>query len=412
MLADAAAPLREVAVTGMGVVSALGSGAAPLLAAALAGRSGVGTVTRFDATSFPVGIAAEVRHELDVPHRLRRRIDRATTFGLAAGQDAIRHAGIDPATVGQGAVVVGTGIGGVNAFEEQEQRFRTLGVRQVSPYVIAMIMPNATAAHLGMQLGLTGPSMTITNACAAGATAIGEAAQLVAGGRAPWALAGGVEAAITPLVLQAFHRMGALSPGDGHPAAACRPFDRDRQGFVLGEGAAFLVLEPLGEAQRRGATVHGTVAGYGASSDAFHIAAPEPTGAQASAAMQRALDDAGLTPTEIGHVNAHGTGTSLNDQAEALAIDAVFGPGRVPVTSTKPVTGHLLGAGGAVEAVLTLAALGAGAVPPTLNHAQLDPTLHLDVVAGEPRPSSARHAISNSFAFGGHNVALVLGGPR
>lgn len=397
-----------VVVTGVGALTALGDSLHALSEAAFEGRSGVARISRFDVSECPIRIAAEIKPELPSSARLRRQVDRATVIGMTAGRCAMEDAGLDTAMSERGMLLVGTGIGGVSAFEEQTLRFHEGGGRALSPYAIPMVMPNATAAQLSIALAWCGPSLTVTNACAASATAIGEATAMVSSGRCEWALAGGVEAAITPLMLDGFHRMGALSPWSGAPASACRPFDAHRNGFVLGEGAAFVVLEHLSRARARGARVYGAVAGYGATSDAFHIAAPDPDGAAAARAMEEALRSAAVDASAIGHVNAHGTGTTLNDISESRAIARVFGDRGVPVTSTKPVTGHLLGAAGAVEVAITLAALQEGVIPPTMNYETPDADLAVRVVAGAAVESPARYAMSNSFAFGGHNVSLVL----
>jgi 3-oxoacyl-[acyl-carrier-protein] synthase II len=271
-----------------------------------------------------------------------------------------------------------------------------------------MMMTNATAGTVAMQFGWTGPNLCISTACAASAHALGEAARLIRDGTADVALAGGTEACLTGTAISAFARMTALSSRNDDPEHASRPFDADRDGFVMGEGASALVLEPMERALARGATIYGEVAGYGRNADAYHITAPSPGGEGAAACMQMALDDAGLTATQIGHVNAHGTSTPLNDAAEAEAIRKVFGDTPPPVTSTKGVTGHLVGAAGATEAVASVLAIRNGLVPPTANLERLGDDIHLDVVAGEPRALAPQHALSNSFGFGGHNVSLIL----
>ena len=278
------------------------------------------------------------------------------------------------------------------------------GPTRVSPRLVPMMMANAAAAHIGMKHGWSGPNLCIATACAAGTHAIGEGSRLVRDGSADVVLAGGSEAAVTPVALAAFARMGALST-----SGRSRPFDVARDGFVMGEGAAFLVLERWDLAVARGARIHGEVLGYGRNCDAYHITAPAPGGGGAVACMELALADAGLRPGDIGHVNAHGTSTPLNDAAEAEAVAKVFGESTPPVTSTKGAIGHLIGAAGAVEAVASLLALRHGLVPPTANHEVRDPNLLVDVVAGEPRAVEPRPVLSNSFGFGGHNATVVLG---
>ncbi len=286
----------------------------------------------------------------------------------------------------------------------------TAGPGRVSPFFVPMMMPNATAALVGMQQGWTGPNLTVVTACAAGTNAIGEAAHLIRQGVCDVILAGGAEASVTPVTMAAFARMGALSTRNDDPTSASRPFDAARDGFVMGEGAAFLVLEDWESAEGRGAPILGEILGYGRNSDAHHITAPSPGGAGAAACMQLALDDAGLRPEMVSHINAHGTSTPLNDASEAEAVAKVFGDAPPPITSTKGVTGHLIGAAGAAEVVATVLALTNKLVPPTANHQQVDEGVIVDVVAGAPRQlDEARAAISNSFGFGGHNASVVIG---
>ena len=368
-------------------------------------------MTLFDATEHSVGFACEVDGFDPVPYvgpKEVRRTDRAALLGVAAAADAVDQAtadaplGADPLRCG---VVAGSGIGGIRTLEDQVIGFAERGPSKVGPFLVPMMMANATAALVGIRNGFTGPNIAVATACATGAHAIGEGARYVRDGMADVIVAGGTEACITPVTMAAFARMGALSRNPD-PAAASRPFDEDRDGFVMGEGAAFLVLEPWDRAVARGARILGEVAGYGLTCDAHHITAPIEDGAGAVAAIEMALADAGLAPSAIGHVNAHGTSTPHNDSAEAAAIAKVFGAGALPVTSGKGVTGHLIGAAGAVEAVSALVAVDRGLVPPTANHHRTD--LPVDVVAGEPRTVDRAPVVSTSFAFGGHNVALVL----
>jgi 3-oxoacyl-[acyl-carrier-protein] synthase II len=302
---------------------------------------------------------------------------------------------------------VGTGVGGLRTQEAEERVLFEKGPTRVSPFLIPMMMPNATAALVAMRHGWSGPNLCIATACAAGGHAVGEAFRMVRDGSADVMLTGGAESVISPVTIAAFARMGALSTREDEPELASRPFDVDRDGFVMGEGAAFLVLERWDRAVARGATILGEVLGYGRNADAFHLTAPAPGGGGAVACMELALEDAGLAASEVGHVNAHGTSTPLNDAAEAEAITKVFGS--VPVTANKGVTGHLIGAAGAVEAVASLLALGAGVIPPVANHTATDPDIAIDVVAGAPRPHDGGPVVSNSFGFGGHNASLVLG---
>lgn len=404
----------RVAVTGMSASTPLGPDVTSFWNGLLEGRSGARRIDLLSDAGVPVDFACPVDEPDPSGHvgaKEARRLDRTALIGLSAGLDAVAEAGLDadPARCG---VVVGTGVGGIRTLEEQQRTFLERGPERVSPFLVPMMMANATAAHLSMRLGWTGPSLCVETACAAGANAIGEALRLLRSGAADVVLAGGVEAAITPLTVSAFWRMGALSTRGDEPGRASRPFDVDRDGFVMGEGAGFLLLERWETAVARGADIVGEVVGYATNADAHHVTAPAPGGEGAAACMAAALDDAGLDPDGIGHVNAHGTSTPLNDAAEAEAIGKVFGGRRPPVTSVKGATGHLVGAAGAVEAVAALLAAVRGVVPPTANHEQTDPALDIDVVAGGPREIGAGPALSNSFGFGGHNACLVVAPPR
>ena len=412
MSADAIGRTR-VAVTGLGVKTPAGLDLETFWATLLAGRSTAGPITRFDTTDHPVQFACEVDDSFDgsayLGPKVTRRTDRVTQYGFAAAADAVTDAGdirADPARCG---VVAGTGIGGLETQEREEYVLFEKGPTRISPFLVPMMMPNATAATIALEHGWTGPNLCIATACAAGGHAIGEAARLVRDGSADVVLAGGAEAVISPVALAAFSRMGALSGRADAPERASRPFDIDRDGFVMGEGAAFLVLERWDHAVARGARIHGEILGYGRNSDAFHITAPAPGGGGAIACMDLALADAGVAPADVAHVNAHGTSTPLNDAAEASALGKVFNGQPPPVTSTKGCTGHLIGAAGAAEAVASILAIKHGLVPPTANHERLDPEIELDVVAGDARAVAAGPVLSNSFGFGGHNAALVVG---
>jgi 3-oxoacyl-[acyl-carrier-protein] synthase II len=402
----------RVVVTGIGLHTPAGAGLDAVWTTLLAGRSVAGPVTRVDVSGLGVRFACEVTEFDPVPYlgpKESRRVDRTAQLGFAAASDALEDAGelgIDPARV---AVVAATGIGGLITLEEQNRIFIDKGPDRVSPFFIPMMMPNATAGLVAIRRGFTGPNLCISTACAAGANAIGEATRMLRDGTADVAVAGGTEAAITPPAIAAFTRMGALSKRNEAPELASRPFDAERDGFVLGEGAAFLVLERADRAEARGAHIYGEVAGYGTNSDAFHITAPATGGAGAAACMQLALDDAGLSAGEIKHVNAHGTSTELNDSAESEAIHKVFSDHKPPVTSTKGVVGHLIGAAGAFEAAVALHSARVGTVPPTANHERKgDDIADIDIVAGEAREIETGPALSNSFGFGGHNASLVL----
>jgi 3-oxoacyl-[acyl-carrier-protein] synthase II len=409
------APARvRVAVTGVGLKTPAGLDVASFWDSLVSGRSTAATIKRFDASFLPVGFACEVGPDFDPVDYLgpkeTRRADRVAHLGFAAATDALASAGAlgaDPARCG---VVAGTGVGGLATQEEEEAVLLHKGPTRVSPFLVPMMMANATPALIALHHGWTGPNLCITTACAAGAHAVGEGSRLIRDGSCDVVLAGGAEAAITPIALAAFARMGALSGRADDPVHASRPFDADRDGFVMGEGAAFLVLERWDRAVDRGAEILGELVGYARNSDAFHITAPAEDGSGAIACMTLALADAGLRPEEVGHINAHGTSTPLNDATEARVIAKVFGDASSapPVTSTKGTTGHLVGAAGAVEAVASLLALQHGVVPPTANHEVRDPEIALDIVVGAPRPMERRPVLSNSFGFGGHNATLVF----
>jgi 3-oxoacyl-[acyl-carrier-protein] synthase II len=418
----------RVAITGLGVKTPAGLTVDELWETLVAARPAAAPITLYDPSRHSVGFACEVKDfdaEPYVGPKEVRRTDRASLLGVAAAADALADSlggsasdgsvpgpasPVTPAQLGaepvRCAVVGGSGIGGIRTLEDQVIGYAEKGPSRVGPFLVPMMMPNATAALVGIRHGFTGPNLAVATACATGAHAIGEGARLLRDGMADVVVCGGTEACVSPVAMAAFARMGALSKNP-EPARASRPFDDERDGFVMGEGAAFVVLESFDRAAARGARIHGEVLGYGLTCDAHHITAPLEDGTGAVAAIEMALTDAGLPPTAIGHVNAHGTSTPHNDAAEAAAIAKVFGPGAIPVTSTKGVTGHLIGAAGALEAVAALLSASRGLVPPTANHEHTD--LPVDVVAGEPRSVAPAPALSTSFAFGGHNAALVLG---
>ena len=400
----------RVVVTGMGIKCPAGTTLDSVWTTMRAGKSMAATIDLFAATPHDVRFACEVRDFDPVdyfrPKEVRRQ-DRVTHLGFAAAADAIENAGelnVDPERC---AVVAATGVGGLTTLEENCHIFYEKGPSRVSPFFVPMMMPNATAGVISMRYGFTGPAFCVSTACAAGTNAIGEGVRLLRDGSAEVVVAGGTEA-FTAVTVAAFARMGALSKRNDDPTSASRPFDEARDGFVIAEGAAFLVLESMERALARGATIHGEIAGYGRNSDAYHITAPSPGGAGAARCMQLALDDAGLEPGDIGHINAHGTSTPLNDAAEAEAIRKVFGDVSPPVTANKGVLGHMIGGAGAAEAVISLMALRDGVLPPTANTTVVGEDIALDIVHGSERSISANPAISNSFGFGGHNASLVL----
>jgi 3-oxoacyl-[acyl-carrier-protein] synthase II len=401
----------RVVVTGVGVKTPAGNDVKSLWEQLCAGRASARRIESFDPAGLSITFAGEVRDFNPVEYfgpKEARRQDRVTQLGFGAAADALGDAGELGADPSRCAVIIATGVGGLHTLEENQRLYFEKGPSRVSPFFVPMMMPNATAGVVAMQLGWTGPNLCVATACAAGAHAIGEGVRLIRDGTADVVMAGGTEAAVTPLTVAAFARMGALSSRNDDPERASRPFDADRDGFVIGEGAGCVVLEPLERARARGATIYGEVAGYGRNADAYHITAPSPGGAGAAVCMQLALDDAAMEPSAIGHVNAHGTSTPLNDAAEAEAVRKVFGDAPPVVTSTKGVTGHLIGAAGAVEAVAALLSVRDGIVPPTANLERVGDDIELDVVAGSPREIGPKPAISNSFGFGGHNACLVL----
>jgi 3-oxoacyl-[acyl-carrier-protein] synthase II len=397
-----------VVVTGLGAVTPAGGTAMSTFQRTLTGHGCTDENLTAPVTDFDPSSVLDPREA--------RRVDRVGQFGLVAADEALAQAGLsgpdrlpdpglDPTRV---AVVVGSGVGGLITLEEGVSTRVTRGTDRVSPLLIPMMMSNATAGLIALHHGFRGPALAVATACASGANSIGEGAALIRAGRADVVVAGGAEAAITPTALAGFARMGALSRRHHDPHGASRPFDRDRDGFVMGEGAGIVVLESEEHARRRGAATIGEVAGYGATCDAHHITAPDPTGAGALACMEAALADAGMTPAQVGHVNAHGTSTPLNDRAESEALVRLFGGSTPPVTSTKGVTGHLVGAAGAVEAILTLLSARHGLVPPVANLDDPDVDHRVDLVRNRPRRNDDKVALSNSFGFGGHNASLVL----
>jgi len=402
----------RVVVTGIGAKTPAGVELEAMWSTVLAGRGTAARIERFDPSELPVQFAGEVR-DLE-PERYFgpkevRRVDRFTQLGFGAAADAVDAAGELGADPSRCAVIAATGVGGLETMEENEATFIDRGASRVSPFFVPMMMPNAAAGQISIRFGFTGPALCISTACAAGANAIGEGVRMIRDGSSDVVVAGATEAPITPLTVSAFARMGAMSTRNDDPARASRPFDAARDGFVIAEGAAFFVLEPLSRALARGATIHGEILGYGRNADAHHITAPVPGGAGAAACMQLALDDAGLVASDIGHVNAHGTSTPLNDATEAEAIRKVFADHTLPVTSTKGVTGHMIAGAGAAEAAIALLSLRDGVVPPTANLEQIGDDIDLDVVAGEPRAFERKPVLSNSFGFGGHNATLILG---
>jgi 3-oxoacyl-[acyl-carrier-protein] synthase II len=401
-----------VVVTGVGAVSPLGLTAASTWEGLRHGRSGVGKISQFDSEDFPVHIAAEVTGfdpETRFGRRRAKHLDRSTQLALAAASEAVEASGIDIAGRSERVGVMwGTGIGGIRSLEDGLDVLRDRGPDWINPYTLPMMIPNMVAGHVAMEWGIQGYSSCTVTACSASAQAIGEALDLIRVGRADAVVCGGSEAAVTRVGIAGFAAMKALSVRNDDPAGASRPFDADRDGFVMGEGAACLILEEREAARRRGATVLAELAGYGASSDAYHMTAPHPEGDGAVRAMQLALVDAGVAAAAVGYVNAHGTSTPPNDRIETKALKRVFGKTVPPVSSTKSMTGHTLGAAGALEAVICVQALNNQILPPTINQVTPDPECDLDYVANRSRCSAFEVAMTNSFGFGGHNATLIF----
>jgi 3-oxoacyl-[acyl-carrier-protein] synthase II len=407
----------RVVVTGVGAVSPLGNDVPSTWEGLLAGRSGCGPITHFEATEdYATRIACEAKG-FDPSGFLEpkeaRRYDRFSQFALGAADEAMRSAGLDgPGDVPpeRFGVVFGSGIGGIATFEEQCRTLMTKGPKRVSPFFVPMFIPDIAAGLISIRYGLQGPNYATVSACASSAHAIGEAVRYIEHGDCDAMVAGGTEAVITPLTIAGFSSMKAMSTRNDDPAHASRPFDLDRDGFVIGEGAAALILESLEHAQARGAKIHAEIIGYGASGDAYHITSPAPEGAGAQHAMRAALHDAGLAPAEVDYINAHGTSTQQNDTNETAAIKKVLGEHayRVVVGSTKSMTGHLLGAAGGLEAVICAKVCCEGKIPPTINYQTPDPTCDLDYAPNRMVERPVNVALSNSFGFGGHNVCLAI----
>jgi 3-oxoacyl-[acyl-carrier-protein] synthase II len=406
---------RRVVITGLGCVSPVGHSAEESWQAVLAGRSGVGPLTLFDSEGLPVRIAAEVKGFDPLRYMDRkeaRKMDRFSQFAVAAAQEAVENAALEPTDADRHriGVLIGSGIGGIATLEREIRTGLEKGWDRLSPFFIPMMICDMASGQVSIRFGLAGPNSCVVTACATGTNAIGDAAAIIRRGDADAMLAGGAEAAVTPSSVGGFAACRALSTHNEAPEKASRPFDALRDGFVIGEGSAVLVLEELERAKARGARILAELTGYGMSADAFHITQPAPEGEGAVRAMAAALRDAGIRPEQVGYVNAHGTSTGPNDRNETAALKTVFGEHayRMPVSSTKSMTGHLLGAAGAIEAMFCVQALRDGVVPPTINQENPDPECDLDYVPNVKREHRAEIAVSNSFGFGGHNATLVL----
>ncbi|HYH10704.1 MAG TPA: beta-ketoacyl-ACP synthase II [Thermomicrobiales bacterium] len=405
---------RRVVVTGMGAICAIGNTVDATWQSAAAGRSGVAPITHFDPDGFETTFAAEVKGfdpDESVGRKERRRMDRYTQLAITATREAAATSGLEIEPVAERVgVLIGTGMGGIDTFEQGTETMLERGPKRVSPFFVPMTLPNMASGVVAIDIGAKGPNLAPTSACAASAHAIGEAALMIRYGRADVMVAGGSEAPVTRMGVAGFNAMGALSRRNDAPEKASRPFDKERDGFVLAEGAAVLVLEELEHARQRGATILGEVIGYGSTDDANHMVQPAPEGAGAARAMRLALHDAQIGPEDVGYINAHGTSTQLNERLETAAMKHAFGEhaASVPISSTKSMTGHLLGAAGSLEAVITLKAMQDSLLPPTINQEVPDPDCDLDYIPNEAREADVSIAMSNSMGFGGHNVSLIF----
>ncbi|UCD24943.1 MAG: beta-ketoacyl-ACP synthase II [Gemmatimonadota bacterium] len=406
---------RRVVVTGLGLVSPLGNSVADSWDGLVAGKSGAAPIQRFDPSELDVRFACEVKDFDPKDYMDRKEIKRADLFaqyGIAAAEQAVRDAGIEnglPAAERTG-VLIGSGIGGIWTFEEQCKLYLTKGPNRVSPFFVPMFIPDIASGLISIRLGAKGPNYCTVSACASSAHAIGEAFRLIQSGAADMMITGGAEAAVTPLSIAGFSNMKALSTRNDEPERASRPFDKDRDGFVMGDGAGVVVLEDLESALQRGATIHGEVIGYGMSADAFHMTQPAPGGEGAKRAMQECLSDANLEPAEVDYINSHGTATPHGDIAETLAVKELLGAhaDKVVMNSTKSMTGHLLGAAGGLEFIVCTLAMNNGVIPPTINNDNPDPECDIDCAPNVAVEREIDVALSNSFGFGGHNVTLAM----
>jgi 3-oxoacyl-[acyl-carrier-protein] synthase II len=405
----------KIVITGLGAITPLGNDVETFWSNLIAGKSGVGPITRFDAAGYSTRIAAEVRDYDPTTYMDRKeakRNDRFVQLAIGAAHQAVKHAGLDIAALDADrvGVIVGSGIGGIDTFETQHRNLLEKGPDRVSPFFIPMMISNMASGQVSIALGAKGPNFTTVSACTSSANALGEALRALQHDDADVVIAGGTEATVTPMAIAGFCSMKAMSTRNDEPERASRPFDAERDGFVMGEGSAFLVLERAEFAAQRGAPILCELAGYGASADAYHITSPTPDGDGAVRSMRRALKDAGMAPEDVQYINAHGTSTPYNDRTETVAVKRLMGDHarNVMLGSTKSMTGHLLGAAGALEALITTLVLTRGIVPPTINYENLDPECDLDCVPNKARTVHVTAALSNSMGFGGHNGTLAL----
>jgi 3-oxoacyl-[acyl-carrier-protein] synthase II len=406
--------MKRVAITGIGVVSPLGNDARSTWEAAVAGRSGIDHIQAFDTEGFEVKIAGEVKDfdtsGLAHPKEVKR-LDRNVLFALGAAKEALEDAGVNGFNPERVGIVVGCCIGGFNELMRQHDILRDRGPDRVSPNFLPNILVDSPSGQIAIELGIRGPNYAVVSACATGSHAIGEAAELIQNGHADAVLAGGTESCIHPLILAGFSNMRGLAQGNGDPKTASRPFDAKREGFVMAEGSGVVMLEDLETARKRGARVYAEVLSYGASNDAYHMAAPDPESVGVVEMMRNALERAGVEPEDVDYINAHGTSTPLGDLAETKAIKEVFGDHayELAVSSTKSVMGHTFGAAGAIEAIMCALAVHHGVIPPTINYENPDPELDLDYVPNEARKADVRVALSNAMGLGGHNGCVLVG---
>ncbi|HZK24930.1 MAG TPA: beta-ketoacyl-ACP synthase II [Oscillospiraceae bacterium] len=406
---------RRVVITGLGMVTPVGTGKTIFWDNLLAGKSGIDRVQRFNVDDYPTQVAAEVKDFNPADYmdkKESRRMDRFSQFAVAAARLAMADAKLESSEIDNQrvGVSVGSGIGGITTIQEQVQVLINKGPRRVSPFFVPMLIANMASAYISIEFGLKGPNTTIVTACATGTHSVGEAMKTIQLGAADVMVAGGAEAALVPVAFAGFCALRAMSSCNDDPQRASRPFDSERDGFVMGEGAGIVILEELEHALKRGAKIYAEVAGYGLSSDAYHITAPDPDGAGAQLCMSMAIKDAGLRPEDVDYINAHGTSTQLNDKTETQAIKRVFGEHAydLAVSSTKSMTGHLLGAAGGIEAIICALAIENGMIPPTINYEHPDPECDLNYVPNQAIARPVQTAMSNSFGFGGTNASLII----
>jgi len=407
---------RRVVITGLGAITPVGNDPNTMWESLVAGRTGVDNLTSFDTSGFKTRFGAEVKdfkpEDFGIDRKEARRMDRYAQFAVAASGQALADAKfkIDESNCNRVGVIVGSGIGGIGTLSDQFRVLHDKGPLRISPFFVPMMIANMASGQVALQFGARGTNFCVVSACSTGAHALGEAAEIIKRGEADVMLAGGTEAPLVPISIAGFNSMTALSTRNDEPKRASRPFDAQRDGFVMGEGVAVLLLEDLEHARQRGATIYAELTGYGSTDDASHIVQPEETGEGASRAMSLALQRAGLSVSDIDYINAHGTSTQLNEKAETAAIKRTFGDMayEVSISSTKSMTGHLLGAAGSVEALICVKAINAGIIPPTINYEHPDPDCDLDITPNLAKKKTVRHAMSNSFGFGGHNVSLIV----